>query len=340
MIRLGHVLIGSFIFGAFFAMSISAWYILQKKHLDFAERTFKLALIYGSVVSFSSLLSGHFQADEVAVNQPAKLAALEAHYKTGTGGTEMYIFGLPNSQKEKVDLGLSIPCMLSFLVYQDLSKPVAGLDQFPKADRPPVAIPFFGYHLMVGFGMMFIGLSTLGLFFLKRGTLFKQRWLMWIFVFAVLGAYGANECGWVCAEVGRQPWAVYGLLRTRDAVSHAVAPEEVLASIFMFSFVYALLFIVWVHVLNDKIQTGPETAAEQHEYVDRQQTKLNFWELAGQVMRRGLYPLAPRIADEKKMAGQNEITDTNKMANTKERGDKTKTDNDTMDQSQSEQEDS
>jgi len=115
------------------------------------------------------------------------------------------------------------------------------------------------YHLMIACGMFFIFITLLGLFFrFVTKTIFEKRWLMWIFVFAVLGAYAANQAGWIAAEVGRQPWVVYGLLRTSDGISKAVVGEQVLISILMFSFVYALLFAVWVFVMNSKIQHGPE----------------------------------------------------------------------------------
>jgi cytochrome d ubiquinol oxidase subunit I len=293
--RLLHVWVGAFILGAFYAMSICAWYILKGKHLKFAKKCFVIALIYGSVVSFGGLLSGHLQACEVAENQPAKLAALEANFHTGTSGTQMYIIGVPNIKEERVDLGLSIPKMLSMLVYFNPNKPVPGLDSFPKEDRPPVVVPFTAYHIMVGSGMLFIAMSILGLFFWKRGTLFEQRWLMWGYVFTVLAAFAANECGWTSAEVGRQPWVVYGLLRTHDAVSHSARAPEVMASILMFAFTYTLLFIVWVTVLNDKIQAGPEELeAIDEAQIGPRQPGESFWKSAARTMKREFFALTAR----------------------------------------------
>jgi len=150
--------------------------------------------------------------------------------------------------------------MLSFLVHGDFSKPVTGLDKYPKEDRPPVFITFQAYHLMVAMGMGFIGITLLGLVFLKLGTLYQQRWLLWIYVLSVLGGYAANEGGWVAAEVGRQPWVVYGLLRTKDAVSKAIVPEHVIASMVLFGVTYSFLFFVWVWVMNHRIQAGPPEA--------------------------------------------------------------------------------
>ena len=258
MYRLVHVWFGAFILGAFFVLSICAFYLLKNRHQNFAKSTFLIALTYAAFGSCGELVSGHFQARAVARNQPAKLAALEAHFQTEKKGTEMYVIGWPNTKKERVDFGIAIPNMLSLLVYDDLNKPVTALDHFAKKDQPPVVIPFLSYHVMVALGMSFIALSLGGLLLYWNGALFQKRWLLWCYVVAVLGAYAANETGWVCAEVGRQPWLVYGLLRTSEGVSSVVSSSEVLASIIMFGIVYMFLFAVWIFVLNDKIQHGPD----------------------------------------------------------------------------------
>ncbi|QQS41982.1 MAG: cytochrome ubiquinol oxidase subunit I [Acidobacteriota bacterium] len=261
--RLVHVILGSFILGAFFVMSICAYYILKKRHLAIAKKAFTIALVFGAVVSVAELVSGHFQARTVSETQPAKLAAFEGHFKSSEGVADMWLFGIPDEGEERVKYGIRIPGGLSFLVHNDFGKPVTALDSFPKEDRPPVVIPFYMYHLMVGLGLFFIALTLVGLYFrFVAKTIFEKRWLLRIFVFAVLGAYAANQAGWVAAEVGRQPWVVYGLLRTSEGVSKAVVGEQVLASIIMFSFIYALLFLVWVFVMNSKIQHGPEEASE------------------------------------------------------------------------------
>ncbi len=256
--RLVHVLIGSFILGAFFVMSISAYYILKKRDLEFASRSFMIALVFGTVFSILAPVSGHFAAEIVAKYQPAKLAAFEANYKTEPGPTPMYIFGIPNTKEQKVDYGVDIPGMLSFLVHGNFTTPVEAMDQIPKADQPPVPIPFYTYHLMIGLGTLFILLTLFACFLFWKKTLFEKRWLMWVFVFAVIGPYLANQAGWVAAEVGRQPWVVYGLLKTTKSVSKAITGPEVLISIIIFGLIYSMLFGIWVYVLNDKIKTGPD----------------------------------------------------------------------------------
>lgn len=258
MIRLTHTLVGAMILGAFFVMSISAFYVLKGRHLEVARRSFLVALVWGALFSWGALVSGDRHGKEVAQYQPAKLAAFEGHFATGTDGAPLHVFGIPDERAGVVRYAVEIPGGLSYLVWGDFHKPVKGLDQFPPGDRPPVAPTFYAFHLMVALGCAFIALTTVGLFFWWRGTLFNQRWLLWVFVVAVLGPYAANEVGWVTAEVGRQPWLVYGLLRTGAGVSRAVAANAVLGSILMFGFIYALLFAVWVYVMHGKIHHGPE----------------------------------------------------------------------------------
>jgi cytochrome d ubiquinol oxidase subunit I len=260
MPRLGHVVAGAFILGAFFIMSISAFYILKGRHLEISKKMFTVALVFGFLATMAAPAMGHLQAHVVHQYQPAKLAAFEGNFKTTEGGTPIYIFGVPDPETETVKYGVYVPGGLSFLVHGNFTEPVEGLDKVApnKEDRPPVVLPFITYHIMVGIGSGLIGLLALALFLRWRGKLFDNKLLMMVFVVAVVGPYIANQAGWVSCEVGRQPWVVYKLLRTTDAVSKSVQADQVLASILMFGLIYALLFAVWVYVLNDKIQHGPE----------------------------------------------------------------------------------
>lgn len=262
--RLVHVLIGAFILGAFFVMSVSAYYILKKKHLEFASRSFVIALVFGTIFSILAPISGHVAAVTVTKYQPAKLAAFEANFKTGKGPTPMYIFGIPRPKEEKVDMGIKIPGLLSFLAYGNFKKPVEGLNQFPKADRPPVVIPFLMFHLMIALGVFFVLLTLFAWYRFWKGDLFEKRWLLWIFVFSVIGPYMANEAGWIAAEVGRQPWVVYGLLRTSNSVSKSITGGDVLTSIILFGLIYIMLFAVYVYIMDDKIKAGPESIPANH----------------------------------------------------------------------------
>jgi cytochrome d ubiquinol oxidase subunit I len=242
-------------------MSVSAWYVLKRRHLDLARRGFDIALVLAATASLAILVSGHGQAQKVAETQPAKLAAFEGHYESAAGAP-LHLFGVPDSVTEQVDYGVAIPKLLSVLIHGDPGRSVIGLDQFAAEDRPPVGICFQSYHLMVALGMSFIGLTLLALVLRWRGRLYEQRWLMRVFVAAVVGPILGNQSGWVSAEVGRQPWVVYGLLRTKDAVSKSVPAEQVLGSIILFGVVYTGLFALWLFVLHSKIRTGPEEPGE------------------------------------------------------------------------------
>jgi cytochrome bd ubiquinol oxidase subunit I len=277
--RLVHVWIAAAIMGAFFVMSIAAWYVLQGRHPAFAERSFRGALALATAASLAMLVSGDSQARALAHTQPAKLAAFEAHYATGPAA--LSLVGWPQDGGRRIAGNLGVPGLLSLLVHGDAAAPVTGLDRFRPEDRPPVRLAYLAYHLMVLLGCSFVALTLLACLFLWRGTLFRQRWLMWIFVFAVVGAVAANEVGWVAAEVGRQPWIVHPPvpyehgalvldadgyvaydrargLRTADAVSRAIGAGQVLGSIAMFGVMYALLLAVWISVLHRTIRTGPE----------------------------------------------------------------------------------
>lgn len=259
MDRLFHTLCGAWQAGAFLVVSVSAWYLLKQRHEDFARASLRVGLLAGMLASLLQLVSGHDSARGVAKNQPAKLAAFEGLYTT-TSRAPLMLFGWVDEKEEKIKGGVAIPAMLSFMAHNDVNQPVTGLREFRKEDRPPVNLVFQFYHLMVAAGLGLIALAGLGLFYYWRGCLCEKRWLLWLLVFSVLGPQIANQAGWFAAEVGRQPWIVYGLLRTSAGLSAVVKASQVLTSIILFSVVYLLLFAVFVYLLNDKIQHGPEAA--------------------------------------------------------------------------------
>jgi len=252
--RLVHTVLGAWIQGAFLVLSISAYYLLRNRHQEIAMRGFKIALVLATFASCAQLISGHQQGVKIATTQPAKLAAFEGHFTTKEKA-DLYLFGVPNSQTKTVDYGIALPGGLSALVGET---EVKALDTFPQNEIPPVQVPFQTYHIMIIIGFYIIGLTILACLLWWRGTLFQHRWLMKVFAFSVIFPIIANQAGWIAAEVGRQPWIVYGLLRTDQSVSKAVRAEEVLVSIVMFTLIYIMLFAVWVFVLNAKIVEGPE----------------------------------------------------------------------------------
>lgn len=254
--RIFHVYMGAWQAGAFFVLSVTAFYILKKKHVELAKSAFKIALVVAAFSSVMQLVSGHSSAIGVAKNQPAKLAAFEGHYPANEVAP-VYLFGWVDEEKEVVRWGVKIPMLLTFLVHGDLVTPVPGLKAFAPENRPPVNIVFQSYHIMVFVGSGLILLAWLGLVLLRKGRVFEQRWLLWVFVFSVIGPHIANQLGWITAEVGRQPYIVHNLLRTSEAFSKSISTGEVLTSLILFGLIYMFLFVLFIYLLNDKIQHGP-----------------------------------------------------------------------------------
>ena len=256
MDRLFHTVMGAWLSGAFLVLSVSAYYILKRKHDAFARASMKIGLVLALVASLLQLFSGHRSAIIVSRHQPAKLAAMEGIYPEYEPAP-VHVFGWVDEQSETVR-GPRFPGLLSWLVHGDASEPVTGLHAIASNERPPVQVTFQAFHGMGAIGMGLILLSLLGVFFWVRGTLFKQRWLMRLFVISVLGPQIANQLGWAVAEVGRQPWIVYGLLRTSQGVSKVVDKTQIIASLGMFGFIYVLLFVLFIFLLDQKIRHGPD----------------------------------------------------------------------------------
>lgn len=253
--RITHVWIGAFLAGTFLVLSVHAWYILKNRFIEHSHKAFKIVLVIAAISAVAQLLAGHWSAEGVSKNQPAKLAAFEGHFDS-SAVADMYLFGWVDQKSEQVT-GLKIPHGLSFLLHQDLNAPVTGLNAFAKDNRPSqVNFVFQTYHLMVAIGMMLIALTLFAVFLMWRGQLFNKRWLMLIFSYSVLLPQVANQVGWYSAEVGRQPWVVYGLLRTSDALSENVRAEQVWFSLILFTLVYSLLFVLFIYLMNKKILHG------------------------------------------------------------------------------------
>jgi cytochrome d ubiquinol oxidase subunit I len=254
--RLAHTVCGAWSAGAFLVVSVSAWYLLKHKHVEFARASLKIGLAVALGASLIQGFTGHVSAQGVAKNQPAKMAAFEGLYET-TSNAPLMLVGYVDEKNQRT-VGLSMPYALSFLANNDFHKPVTGLNDFKPEDRPPVTASFIFFHGMVAIGFALMGIAALGFLYFKKDKLHERRWLLWILVFSVLGPQLANQLGWFAAEVGRQPWLVYGVMRTPEGLSAVVKANVVLTSLIMFTFIYFLLFAVFIYLLNDKIQHGPD----------------------------------------------------------------------------------
>ncbi len=274
--RLSHVLVGAFLAGSFLVLSVHAYYLLKNRHVEISRKAFKIALVVASISGLLQLVTGHKSAEGVSLNQPAKLAAFEGHYDS-MKVADMYLFGYVNQNKQTVS-GIKIPGGLSFLLYQNFTTPVKGLNAFAENDRPKqINAIFQTYHLMIAIGVTIIALTLFSLFLWWRGKLFSYKWLMGVFSFSVLLPQLGNQMGWFSAEMGRQPWVVYGLLRTSDALSKAVRSDQVIFSLFLFTFIYSVLFALFIYLLNKKIQHGFEEDPKENipEYSKRNNPILN-----------------------------------------------------------------
>ena len=273
--RLLHVWIGAFLAGAFLVLSVHAYYLLKGRYVELSKKAFKIALGVATVFSLAQLVVGHHSANGVAENQPAKLAALEGHFDS-LAVADAYVFGWVNKEKQEVT-GIGVPGGLTFLLHNDFTTPVRGLNSFPEDERPSALNAIFQfYHLMVAIGMALIALTLFAAFQWWRGKLFENRWLLWIFVFSVLLPNIANQVGWFAAEMGRQPWVVYGLLRTSEALSKAVTANQVLFSLILFALIYTLLLALFLYLLNKKIKVGPE-GTERIQHNPRQEGMAEAW---------------------------------------------------------------
>lgn len=255
--RLGHVLLGCTLLGSFLVISVSCYYLLKKKHLRFAHFNIKLGLLTAIVGLILQLWSADSSARGVVRDQPVKLAAMEGVFDT-VDYTPFSVIGIVDMKNEKV-VGLKIPGLLSLLSFHNLKTPVKGLYEFPKQDWP-TNIPgvYYCYHLMIyGWGAMMLGVIW-ALFAWKKNRLEHSRLLLWYLVVSIFFPYLSNITGWYVAELGRQPWVVFNVLRTANAVSKVLSFGQVLGSLIMFIVIYTLLGCLFVFLLNRKIQHGPD----------------------------------------------------------------------------------
>ena len=257
--RLVHTLLGAYLVGGALVASVSAYHVLKGRHAALMRKSLGLAVLFAVAAALALPLSGDLQARIVARTQPAKLAAFEGLYRT-TARAPLSLAGLPDDARQELRFAVAVPGLLSLLVHHRLDAPVIGLDAFKPEDRPPVLPSFLLYHAMVGAGMALAALFVLAAWRLHQGRLHEDRLLLWALVWSVAPAIAAGEMGWCAAEVGRQPWIVYGLLRTSQAASRAVPAAHILVSLALFALVYALLGALWLRILDEKIRRGPEEA--------------------------------------------------------------------------------
>jgi cytochrome d ubiquinol oxidase subunit I len=254
--RFLHAVLASWMTCSLMGAGIAAYYLLKKKHLPAAKKLMLISMILFIIMPLAQLGTGHIHAREVIATQPSKAASLEGHFDSNQAGVPLYIGGWVDVKNSKT-YGIGIPGLLSFLNDWSFKSKITGLNDIPLDERPPVNFVFQTYHIMVGIGMLLIGVGLLGGFLLVTGRLYTARWYLTLLLFMIPLPHIAYETGWMTAELGRQPWVVFQVLRTADAASVVVPPGNIVFSLIMFSLIYLLLFIVFVSVIVRLIKAGP-----------------------------------------------------------------------------------
>jgi cytochrome d ubiquinol oxidase subunit I len=254
-----HNMIGAVVTGAFVMSAVGAFYLLSQQHEAYGRTFVRVGVIAGTISTFLMLFpTGDGQGKNIAFLQPPTLAAMEGLFQTEDGAA-LVILGQPDLEKRRLDNPLTVPKALSSLTYQRWNAQVRGLDSFPQ-DRWPDNIPllYYSYHIMVGLGTILIGVMVLGAIALWRGRLYSARPLLWLLMLTLPCPYIATTAGWITAEVGRQPWLIYGLMRTSTGFSPRVSPGNTLFTLIGFMGIYTILAILFLFLVHREIEEGPE----------------------------------------------------------------------------------
>jgi cytochrome d ubiquinol oxidase subunit I len=258
LLKFAHTLLGGYTLAAFFVLGISAYHLLKKNETDFFKSSFGMAAKFALASTLLVLLIGDFHTVEVAKTQPAKFAAMESVWETRTN-VGFNIFVIPDAANEcNLYEKFCIPNMLSYLAFHSSDAEIKGLKSFPRDERPPVAPVFFSYRLMVVLGLFFILAASAAVIISARGTLEANPLFLKILLYSIPLPYIANQLGWLVAEVGRQPWIVYGVMKTSDAVSRSISLSQVVGSLIGFTLLYSLLGFIDIFLLAKFARQGPD----------------------------------------------------------------------------------
>ncbi len=254
-----HTMVGAVQTGCFAMAAVGAFYLLARRSENYGRMFVKSGVIVGTIAALLQLSpTGDMQGRLIAQNQPPTLAAMEGLF-TSQSGAPLAILGQPDLGKQHLDNPLVIPSMLSFLTYRSWTADVKGLDSFPHDQWPDqVVLLYYSYHLMVGLGTIFIAVMGLAAWLLWRGRLYESRWMLWTLMLSGPLPFIANTAGWITAELGRQPWVIYGLMLTSTGISPRVSGGNVLFTLIGFMGMYALLSILFLFLIYREVEHGPE----------------------------------------------------------------------------------
>jgi cytochrome bd ubiquinol oxidase subunit I len=259
LLQYAHNMTGAVITGSFVMSAVGAFYLLEGRRQDYARIFLKVGVIAGLVASILIVFpTGDLHGKYVARNQPAAIAAMEGLFKSESGAG-MVLIGQPNEETGEIDNPIVVNNLLSFLIYGTTSAEVKGLDQIPR-DQWPTALPllYYAYHIMAGLGTWFLLLMSVSAFLLVRRRLHTSRWALWALLLSFPLPYIANTAGWMTAELGRQPWLIYGLMRTSEGFSSTVSASNGLFTLLGFMGLYALLGLLFTVLIYREISCGPE----------------------------------------------------------------------------------
>lgn len=261
--KFAHTTASGYVLAAFFVMGISAWHLLRKNETHFFKRSFRAAALFGLASALLVVATGDFSAIDVAKHQPAKLAAMEAVWETQKG-VDFFLLLVPDSDAERNSVeAIGLPKMVSILAFHKPDAEVKGLKDFPRDLRPPVAPTFWSFRIMVGLGFYMLLLTAIGVRLSKKPNFEDCGLFLRVMLFSIPVPYLAGQLGWIVAEVGRQPWVVYGVLKTADAVSRSISTAQVAASLLGFTLFYGGLGVLDVYLLAKFAGKGPDGMKER-----------------------------------------------------------------------------
>ena len=257
-----HNMSGAVITGAFVMSALGAFYLLEKKSIEHARIFLRVGVIAGCAACIAQIFpTGDLQGRYMAKHQPAAVAGMEGLFRSQTGAP-VVLMGQPDEEKQTIDNPLVANGVLSFLIYGTFRAEVQGLDKVPREDWPePLPLLYYAYHIMAGLGTYFALLMVVSAFLLWRGKLFHTRWALWPLMLSFPLPYIANTAGWMTAEIGRQPWVVYGLMRTSQGYSKYVSAGNGLFTLLGFMGMYSVLSILFIVLIYRIVSRGPEVQA-------------------------------------------------------------------------------
>jgi cytochrome d ubiquinol oxidase subunit I len=260
-----HNMLGAVQTGAFVMAALGAFYLLSRKFEPDARIFLRTGIVVGVIAAIMQLFpTGDAQGVYVARYQPVTLAAMEGLFAS-EAGAPLAILGQPDVENRRLDNPLVIPKALSFLTYRAWTAEVRGLDSFPQSDWPDfIPLVYYSYHVMVGLGTIFIAIMLVSAFLLARGSLHNSPWMLWILMLAFPFPYIANTAGWITAEAGRQPWVIYGLMRTPAGISPQVSSGNVWFTLIGFFGMYMVLGILFLFLVYRQIDRGPAPDVRLH----------------------------------------------------------------------------